>query len=192
MIKKLILLIGAPGSGKTTDAQKIAQNHENITAYSTGELLDAEQQRNSTLGKIIQQYKEKGELVPTSITLDTVFEAIKNAPTEIVLLDGFPREKEVINTFCDIIHNNHDIELDAVIEVRVSDEVAKQRYLANHNVSEAVFEKSLAIYKDTIAYIEDFYKGKNLLKVVDGEQPPSKVIEAIDTILQEHPALALA
>ena len=186
MTKKLILLIGAPGSGKTTDAQKMAESHSNITAYSTGELLQAEKESGSALGKIIQQYKDSGELVPTSITLDAVFEAIKKAPTDIVLLDGFPREKESIDTFCDIIYNNHNIELDAVIEIKVNDATAKERYLASHDVSEEVFNNSLNIYRETISYIETFYKDKELLKVVDGEQELSKVIEDIDAILKAH------
>jgi len=185
MSKKLILLIGAPGSGKTTDASAIAEKHQDITAYSTGGLLEAEKESQSALGEIIKQYKDKGELVPTAITLDTIFDAIVKAPTDVVLLDGFPREKESIDSFCDIIYNSHNIELDAVIEIRVHDEVAKERYLSSHNENEAVFEKSLSIYKETINYIEEFYKDKNLLHIVNGENELSKVIEDIDKILEE-------
>jgi len=192
MSKKLILLIGAPGSGKTTDALAIAKKHTDITAYSTGELLQAEKESKSALGKIIEQYKDRGELVPTSITIDTIFDAIKKSPTDVILLDGFPREKESITSFCDVIYNNHNIELDAVIEIRVSDEVAKERYLSSHEITEEVFQKSLAIYKDTINYIEEFYKDKNLLNVIDGEQELSKVVEDIDKILEEKITLETA
>jgi adenylate kinase len=189
MSKKLILLIGAPGSGKTTDALAITKKHIEVTAYSTGELLEAEKESQSALGKIIGQYKDKGELVPTSITLDTIFEAIQKSPTEVVLLDGFPREKESINSFCDIIYNSHNIELDAVIEIRVSDMVAKERYLSGHEETEEVFQRSLAVYKETIEYIEAFYKNKNLLQVVDGEQEIFRVIEDIDKILENKVTL---
>jgi adenylate kinase len=189
MSKKLILLIGAPGSGKTTDALAITKKHIEVTAYSTGELLEAEKESQSALGKIIGQYKDKGELVPTSITLDTIFEAIQKSPTEVVLLDGFPREKESINSFCDIIYNSHNIELDAVIEIRVSDMVAKERYLSGHEETEEVFQRSLAVYKETIEYIEAFYKDKNLLQVVNGEQELFRVIEDIDKILEDKVTL---
>jgi adenylate kinase len=185
MSKKLILLIGAPGSGKTTDAYAIAEKHKDITAYSTGELLEAEKKSKSALGRIIQQYKDKGELVPTAITVDTIFDAILKSPTDVVLLDGFPREKESIDSFCDVIYNNHNIELDAVIEIRVNDDVAKERYFLTHSDSEAIFEKSLAIYKETINYIEEFYQGKNLLHIVNGEQELSSVVDDIDKILEE-------
>ena len=185
MSKKLILLIGAPGSGKTTDATAIAQKHKDITAYSTGGLLEAEKKSKSALGRIIQQYKDKGELVPTAITVDTIFDAILKSPTDVVLLDGFPREKESIDSFCDVIYNNHNIELDAVIEIRVNDEVAKKRYFLSHNENGALFEKSLAIYKETINYIEEFYQGKNLLHIVNGEQELSCVVDDIDKILED-------
>jgi len=189
MLKKLILLIGAPGSGKTTDASAIVERHADITAYSTGELLQKEKENKTALGRIIEQYTDKGELVPTSITLDVIFEAIQKSPTDVVLLDGFPRERESIDSFCDIIYNSHNINLDAVVEIRVGDEIAKERYLASHEISEEVFEKSLALYKETINYIEEFYQGKNLLQVVDGEQEFSKVVEDIDKILEDKVAL---
>ncbi len=192
MTKKLILLIGAPGSGKTSDAKTVAEAHANITAYSTGELLDTEKNSESALGRIIQQYKDKGELVPAAVVIDTIFDAIKNSPTDIILLDGFPRDQESITSFCDILHNSHNIELDSVIEIRVSDEVAKERYLQNHNEGEEIFEKSLALYKETISYIEEHYQEKNLLQVIDGEQEQAKVIEAIDNLLKSHLPLETA
>ncbi len=52
-MKKLFLIIGAPGSGKTTDAELIAKRHENITHYSTGDMLRAEMAKNSDIGKEI-------------------------------------------------------------------------------------------------------------------------------------------
>jgi len=192
MPKKLILLIGAPGSGKTTDANEIVKKHKDITAYSTGELLKREREEKTALGRIIEQYTEKGELVPTSITLDVVFEAVQKSPTDVVLLDGFPRERESIDSFCDLIFNSHNIKLDAVIEIRVSDKVAKERYLSNHEISEEVFEKSLKIYKETISYIETFYRGKSLLSVIDGEDELSAVVENIDKILENKIALESA
>jgi len=192
MTKKLILLIGAPGSGKTTDAKSVANAHHNITAYSTGELLDAEKERNSALGRIIKQYKDRGELVPAAVVVDTIFDAIKSAPTDVILLDGFPRDQASITSFCDILYNSHNIELDSVIEIRVSDAVARKRYLQNHDEGEAIFNKSLALYQETIKYIEEHYQEKHLLQVIDGEQPQAKVVEAIDNLLKSHQLLETA
>ncbi len=94
-MKKLILLIGAPGSGKTTDAKIVSDECQTeISSYSLGEILKKEIENGGKVGKIINDYVSKGELIPTSLTMDEVCDTILNAPTDIVLIDGFPREIE--------------------------------------------------------------------------------------------------
>ena len=61
-MKKLFLIIGAPGSGKTTDAELIAEKHENITHYSTGDMFRAEVKTGSELGKTLDKYMSAGNL----------------------------------------------------------------------------------------------------------------------------------
>lgn len=90
-MKKLFLIIGAPGSGKTTDAEIIAKNNpDSINHYSTGELLRAEVASGSERGKIIEGFTSKGNLVPLEIVVETIVSAIKNAPKNVVLIDGYP------------------------------------------------------------------------------------------------------
>ena len=193
MSKKLILLIGAPGSGKTTDGFAIAKNHPEITAYSIGELMKAEAKRDTKLGKINRGFISKGELIPTAIAIDTIMDTVKNAPTNIVLLDGFPRKEKQMKLFADILSANHTIELDSVIEIRVSETVARKRVLGRSDRAddkEDIFNNRMSIYQETISNIEEFYDHANLLKVIDGEQEVSAVINDIDEFLKSHIELA--
>jgi adenylate kinase len=186
MKKKLILLIGAPGSGKTTDAKMIANMCDaDISSYSLGEILKEDMKKGGKIGKIINDYVSKGELVPTSLTIDEVCKTIQNAPTDIVLIDGFPREMEHVKIFGDVIENLKRVELLAVIEVRVSEETAKKRYFQNHNEDPEVFEHSMEIYKKTIKEIEDYYKDKKILKIIDGERDLDVVVEDIKNYIRE-------
>ncbi len=195
MLKKLILLIGAPGSGKTTDAKEIAKKHPDISAYSLGELLKEEIARGTATGKIINDYVSKGDLVPTAIAIDTLCSAIKNAPTEVVLIDGFPRKEKHMKIFADVVFNESDkVDLVSVIEIRVSEDVARERVLNQESTKEEeeLFNHQMAVYKDAIEHIEEFYKHKNLLKVIDGKRDVDVVVAEIDAFLKEKVALAPA
>ncbi len=96
-MKKLFLIIGAPGSGKTTDAQIIARdNADSIVHYSTGDLLREEVASGSEYGKTIDSFISKGNLVPLDIVVGTIINAIANAPKDVIIIDGYPRSIEQI------------------------------------------------------------------------------------------------
>jgi len=194
-MKKLFLIIGAPGSGKTTDASIIAErNSDNIVHYSTGDMLREEVASGSALGQEIESYISKGALVPLKIIVDTIVSAIKNAPVDNVLIDGYPRSTEQMTAFDALVSKEDDIELASVIEVRVSEQVARERILGRRaeaapgeersDDSEEVFNDRMKIYTDPLAEIQAFYTGKNLLQVISGERTLEEVVADMEAFVK--------
>ena len=195
-MKKLFLIIGAPGSGKTTDASIIAQNNDNIVHYSTGDMLREEVASGSDLGKEIDSYISKGALVPLDIIVNTIVSAINNAPVDNVLIDGYPRSVEQMKAFDELVSKEDNIELVSVIEVRVSEDVARERILGRRaeaapgeersDDNEEVFVKRMAIYTEPLKEIQDFYTQKNLLQVINGERTLEEVVEDMQNFIKSN------
>ena len=193
-MKKLFLIIGAPGSGKTTDASIIAEKNDNIVHYSTGDMLRKEVASGSELGKEIESFISKGALVPLEIIVNTIVSAINNAPVANVLIDGYPRSVEQMTAFDELVAKEENIELASVIEVRVSEDVAKERILGRaadakpgeerSDDSIEVFWDRMKIYTDPLAEIQDFYTKKNLLKVIDGARTLEEVVADMETFVK--------
>ena len=193
-MKNLFLIIGAPGSGKTTDASIIAEKNENIVHYSTGDMLREEVGSGSELGKEIESYISKGALVPLEIIVNTIVSAINNAPVANVLIDGYPRSVEQMTAFDTLVSKEDNIELASVIEVRVSEDVAKERILGRaadakpgeerSDDSIEVFWDRMKIYTDPLAEIQAFYTEKNLLEVIDGARTLEVVVADMETFVK--------
>jgi adenylate kinase len=193
-MKNLFLIIGAPGSGKTTDASIIAEKNENIVHYSTGDMLREEVASGSELGKEIDSFISKGALVPLNIIVDTIVSAINNAPVDNVLIDGYPRSVEQMTAFDELVSKEDNINLASVIEVRVSEQVAKDRILGRaadakpgeerSDDSIEVFWDRMKIYTDPLAEIQAFYTEKNLLEVISGERAIEAVVADMETFVK--------
>ena len=117
-----IILLGAPGAGKGTQATFIQEKY-NITQISTGDMLRAAVEEASPLGLKAKKIMDKGELVPDNVILDLVKERIQQDDCiDGFLLDGFPRTLDQAEGL-----KKNNIFIDFVIEINVSDEQILQR-----------------------------------------------------------------
>ena len=191
-MKKLFLIIGAPGSGKTTDAELIASKHASITHYSTGDMFRAEIASGSERGALIDSFVSKGNLVPIEIAIETIVTAIKNAPSDVVIIDGYPRSSEQMNALDAYLEEEAEVSLVNVIEVTVSKEVACQRVLgraadaivARDDDNVEIFNNRMKLYTDPLTLIQEFYSSKDLLTQIDGERTIEVIVNEMDEFIQ--------
>lgn len=116
-----IVLLGAPGAGKGTQAKTISEKLS-IPHISTGDIFRANIKGNTPLGIEAKGYMDRGELVPDSLTVEIVKDRLANADCENgFILDGFPRTIPQAE-YLDKVLGDMKIELDATLLISVKDE----------------------------------------------------------------------
>jgi adenylate kinase len=120
-----LVLIGPPGAGKGTQAERIRDKYA-VTHISTGDIFRA-MDRESDLGKKVFGYMEKGELVPDDLVIEVVLERLgKDDCRDGWMLDGFPRTVPQAEALDGALENAGK-NLDTVLEIRVDDEEIVRR-----------------------------------------------------------------
>ena len=176
-MKSLFLIIGAPGSGKTTDASMIARMNQSIEHYSTGDLLRAEVASGSALGRQIDSFISGGNLVPLDVVVNVIIGAIKSSP------------KEQMSKLDEVLQGDEDVALSAVIEVCVSEEVAEQRVLGRARGADdnaEVFKNRMRVFSEPIEDIRKFYGDAGIFHIVNGERTVEEIVADINAIIAEE------
>ncbi|MCD6539914.1 MAG: adenylate kinase [Candidatus Omnitrophica bacterium] len=117
-----LILLGAPGSGKGTEAKFLAEYYK-IKKIVLGDILREEVKNNTSLGKIVSEYMKKGILVPDDIIMKVVREKLDSAG---FVLDGFPRNLAQAEMLEEILKEKA-LSLDGVIYLKVNEEKAVER-----------------------------------------------------------------
>ncbi|AYW47893.1 adenylate kinase [Tetragenococcus osmophilus] len=121
-----LILMGLPGAGKGTQAEKIISEY-NIPQISTGDMFRQAIAKQTSLGLEAKTYMDKGELVPDEVTNGIVKERLAESDAQDgFLLDGFPRTLDQAQSLDEMMQDLGK-ELDAVIEIRVPEEVLVER-----------------------------------------------------------------
>ena len=120
-----IVLLGAPGAGKGTQCKNIVSQY-GLLHLSSGDILRQERAAGTELGQKAQSYMDSGGLVPDEIIIEMMTGAIKKAPKEGFLLDGFPR---TVNQAVELDKSlaANEMKIDFVLNLEVDDDVVAKR-----------------------------------------------------------------
>ncbi len=186
-----IILLGPPGAGKGTQAGLLTQSR-GLVQLSTGDMLREAQASGSAMGKIVADVMAKGQLVTDEIVIGLIREKLEQGGTGFIF-DGFPRTLAQADALEALLAEMGQ-GLDAVIELRVNDEVLVGRIVGRAEEARAVGQpvraddnaeslktRLMAYYKQTSPLI-GYYHAKGLLKGVDG-------LNEIDTVATDIAAL---
>ena len=204
-----IVLLGAPGAGKGTQAAKLIEEYD-IAHISTGDILRAAVKAQTPLGLEAKSYMDKGELVPDSVVVGLVKERLQEKDTERgFILDGFPRTTtQAVALASELV--NLDRGIDAAIAVNVDSEVIVNR-LASRRICKAcgyigsandancpvckgemyqrdddkpeTVRNRLDVYEKSTAPLIDYYRGADLLIEIDGDRSVDEVFADIKRAL---------
>ena len=201
-----LILLGAPGAGKGSQATKISKEY-GIAHISTGDALRANIKEGTELGKFAKSYIDKGQLVPDEVVVGIVADRIgKEDCRNGFLLDGFPRtvaQAEALEKLTDIdVVINIDVDFDVItgrisgrrmcecgesyhISTYKSDVCAKcgKKLYQRADDNEETVKNRLDVYARQTAPLIDFYATRNKLVTVDGNKSIDEVFEDVKKVL---------
>jgi adenylate kinase len=187
-VTKLIFL-GPPGAGKGTQAKQLSHACR-VPHISTGDIFRAAVAQQTELGKKAKFYLDSGELVPDELTIGLVRERLMASDTEEGwILDGFPRNVEQATFLDDLLEEIHQ-PFDCAVNLEVPDEVIISRLVqrgqqeGRTDDTESTIRYRLEVYRERTEPLIDFYRSRQQLVSIDGNQPVEKVTEDLVRVVQ--------
>ncbi len=189
-----LILLGPPGAGKGTQAQRLVQKH-GIVQLSTGEMLRAAVAAGTPIGLKAKDIMASGALVPDEVVVGIIADRIEEPDAKKgFILDGFPRTVPQAAALDDLLKKKH-LKLDAVVELRVNESallervetrVAQMRERGEEvriDDTPEVLSKRLANYRAQTEPLVHYYSEKRKLVTVDGMMTIEQVTGAINRVL---------
>jgi adenylate kinase len=184
-----LLMIGAPGAGKGTQAERLAARF-GIAHISSGDLLRQHVRDQTPLGRTVKSYLDRGDLVPDGLVM-TMLRAPVLAATRGYVLDGFPRTIEQAQESYAVVRT-----LGAEVQAAIHLEVPREELIRRLNArgrgaedAQAVIEHRLDVYLERTVPLLHYYAGREWMFTVDGARPPDVVHEDIAGRIQKLAAL---
>ena len=184
-----LLLIGAPGAGKGTQAERLAQAFE-IPAISTGDIFRHNVKNETELGKQAKAFMDRGEYVPDSLTNALVRDRLSHADAiEGFLLDGYPRTADQVVELDDILAAQNN-KLGVVVQLTADTDEVVRRLLnraleqGRADDTEDVIRRRLEVYEEQTAPLTSTYAARGLVVMIDGlgevAEVTGRILEALE------------
>ncbi|CEG07641.1 Adenylate kinase [Afipia felis] len=189
-----LILLGPPGAGKGTQAQRLVQRH-GIVQLSTGDMLRAAVAAQTPTGLIAKDIMASGGLVPDEVVVSIIADRIEQDDAKNgFILDGFPRTVPQAEAL-DALLKKKKLKLDAVIELRVNEsallarvekrvaEMLERGESVRADDTPEVLSKRLANYREQTEPLVHHYSDKRKLITIDGMMPIEEVTAEIERVL---------
>ena len=183
-----LIFLGAPGAGKGTQAQILAES-AGIPHISTGDILRAEVKGQTDLGLKAKSYMDKGELVPDSLILDMIRARLGQPDaSKGWILDGFPRnvsQAEFLDRLLAEIGQNYDLAINLdVPQDRLVERLLNRATIQNRpDDTEDVIRRRLVVYDEQTMPLIDYYRQKGVYREVNGDRDLAAVTNDLEALV---------
>ena len=205
----IIVLTGAPGAGKGTQAELLEQR-PGLRKVSTGDALRKHVKEGTDIGKVAAEIMNRGDLVPDDVLLKILGAEIGTDASETIILDGYPRNVAQAETLASL-DSPHEVKAAIHLDVPTADLIARLsgrrvcgscgatfhvlaqppkqegvcdkcagQLIQRKDDSEESVKKRLEVYESSTKPVLDFYKSKGLYAQVDGRGEPEEIFKRLE------------